>query len=178
MRTKSILISAALLLSVTAFAQVDNFHISEVGKVYWQRVYETELTHDELLDIIINAGTFTDILDGESVTFRVVRGKIDFKSLGFSRGSLPMYASVNDVSCFVTLQIKDGKYRVTVDDIILTENVSGGLFKEGTENTLETYAVKRGEFTNNFMKAPSKLYNGFFSNLFLFQRKEYIDDDW
>ncbi|MBR5175411.1 MAG: hypothetical protein IKW89_05720 [Bacteroidales bacterium] len=174
---KKILVSIALLLSVTAFAQVDNFSVSD-GKVYWQRVYPTDLSHEELLDVIVKAGTFMDILDGDVITFRIVRGKIDFKELGFSRGSLPMYVSGNDVSCFVTVQIKDGKYRVTVDNIILTENVTAGVFKEGTENQLETYALKQGELTSGFQKKPSKVYNGFFSNLFLFQNKSYIDDEW
>ena len=177
MRAKSILVTTALLLSVTAFAQVDNFSVSE-GKVYWQRVYPTDMTHEELLDVIINAGTFTDILDGDVITFRVIRGKIDLKNLGFSRGTVPMYVSGNDVSCFVTIQIKDGKYRVTVDNIILTENITAGVFKEGTENQIETYAVRQGELTSGFQKKPSKVYNGYFSNLFLFQKKSYIDDEW
>lgn len=177
MKAKGLLTIVALMLSATAFAQVENFSVAD-GKVYWQRVYETDMTHEEIMDVIVNSGTFSDILDGDVITFRVVRGKIDFKALGFSRGSVPMYAAANDVSCFVTLQIKDGKYRVTADNIILTENVSGGLFKEGTENPLEVYAVKRGELSNNFIKAPSKLFNGFFSTLFLFQKKSYIDDEW
>lgn len=174
---KKILVSIALLLSVTAFAQVENFSVSD-GKVYWQRVYPTDLSHEELLDVIVNAGTFVDIQDGDVITFRVIRGIIDFNNLGFSRGTIPMYVSGNDVSCFVTIQIKDGKYRVTVDNIILTENITAGVFKEGTENQLETYAVRQGELTSGFQKKPSKVYNGYFSGLFLFQKKSYIDDEW
>lgn len=179
MKTKGFLFFVALLFCASIYAQNNNnFSLTPEGKVYWQRVYNIDLTHDDLLDIIINDGNFVDITDGEVITFRVVRGKIDFGKYGFSRGRVPIYVAASDVSCFVTLQMKDGKYRVTADNIVLTENVSGGLLKEGTENTLETYAVRRGDLSNGFLKAPSELYNAYFSTIFFFQKKSYLDDEW
>ncbi len=169
---------ASIMLSATLYGQVNNFSVTSEGKVYWQRVYPTDLSHEELLDIIVNDGNFVDVNDGEVITFRLIRGKVDFKQLGFSRGSLPLYATASDITCFVTIQIKDGRYRITADNILTVENRTDGMFKEGDENPIETWAVKKGEISNAFSKIPSQLYNGYFSNLFLFQKKSYIDDEW
>lgn len=176
---QAFVVAASLIISATTFAQVNNFSVTEDGKVYWQRIYPTDLTHEELLDVIVNDGNFVDVNDGEVITFRLIRGKVDYKKLGFSRGSLPLYASASDVSCFVTIQIKDDRYRVTADNILTVENRTDGMFKEGDEHPIETWALnKKGEISSGFSKVPSLLYNGFFSTLFLFQKKSYIDDEW
>ena len=179
MRTNGIIaVAAALLLSATLNAQVNNFSVSQEGKAYWQKVYDTSLEHNGLFNVIVNNGQFVDVMDGDVITFRVARAKLDFKSLGFSRGAIPLYASGSDVSCFVTIQIKDGRYRVTADNIVLTENTTGGLMEEGTENPIETWAVRNGEITKAFSKIPSQLYDKFFSSLFLLEGKSYINDEW
>ena len=179
MRTKGVIaIIASLLLSATLSAQVNNFSVSSDGMAYWQKVYDTSLDHDGLFDVIVNNGQFVDVVDGDVITFRVVRAKLDFKKYGFTRGNIPLYAAGSDVSCFVTIQIKDGRYRVTADNIVLVENTTGGLMEEGTENPIETWAVKNGAITNAFSKNPSQLYDRFFSALFLLEGKSYIDDEW
>ena len=53
-----------------------------------------------------------------------------------------------------------------------------GLFKEGTEDPIETWAVKRGAITQAFSKVPSESYDKYFSGLFLLQEKSYINDEW
>lgn len=179
MKTKSIFTAiASLLFSVTLNAQIDNFSVTQDGKVYWQKVFDTTLDHDGLFNTIVNNGQFVDVIDGEVITFRVVRAKVDYKQLGFTAGNIPLYASACDVTSFVTIQIKDGRYRVTADNIILTENRTGGLFTEGTEHQIETWAVKNGEIAKNFAKASSQLYDKFFTSLFLVGEKSYIDDEW
>ncbi len=168
----------SLFLSATLNAQVNNFSVSEDGIAYWQKVYDTTLERDSIFNTIVNNGQFVDVVDGDVITFRVIRAKVDYKQLGFSSSSIPLYAPASDVTCFATIQFKDGRYRVTVDNIILTENRTGGLFKEGTEHRIETWAVKNNEISKSFSKSPSQLYDKFFSNLFLFEGKNYLDDEW
>lgn len=179
MKTMRLIVTVmAFLFSVALSAQVNNFSISQDGKVFWQKVYDTNLGHDGILNVIVNDGQFVDVVDGDAITFRVVRGKVDFKQLGYSRNNLPIYALASDVSCFVTIQIKDGRYRVTADSIVLVENTTNGLLVEGTENPVEIYAVKNGAFTKGFSKTPSEFYDKFFSGLFLLEGKSYINDEW
>ena len=51
------LICMQLFLSITMYAQANNFH-SEDGKIYWQKIYEKEL---DVVSALTNAGIFTDI---------------------------------------------------------------------------------------------------------------------
>ena len=169
---------ASILFSQALFAQVNNFSVSEDGRAYWQKVYSGDLSHDELLSIIVNDGNFVDINDGDVITFRVVRGKLDVEDYGYKRGAVPMYVVNYDVSGFVTVQLKESKYRVTVDNIILVRNLTTRLGKEGEEEPIETWAVKSGELTSGFKKTPSLIYDMYFSNLFQFQKKSYINDEW
>ena len=89
-----------------------------------------------------------------------------------------MYVVNYDVSCFVTIQLKEGRYRTTADNIVLVRNLTTRMGKEGEEEPIETWAVKSGKISSGFAKAPSEIYDAFFSNLFLFQKKAYLDDEW
>ena len=160
------------------YSQVNNFGVTNNGKAYWQKVYNTDIPREDMLNNIINNGNFVDINDGDVITFRIYRGKLDVTDYGYTRGSVPIYVTTYDVSCFVTVQIKDGKYRVTADNIILVRNVTNGLGKEGEEEPIETWAVKRGQISNGFSKSPSEVYDAYFTNLFQFHKKTYLDDEW
>lgn len=174
------LISATItsFLAVTSlYAQSNNFDVSD-GNLYWQKVYNVELSHDDLLNIIVNNGNFVDINDGDVITFRLVRGNLNVEDYGYKRMSVPMYVVNYDVSCFVTIQQKDDRYRVTVDNITLVRSITTRMGKEGEEEPIETWAIKRGRLSDGFSKEPSIIYNGYFSNLFLFQKKTYLGDEW
>lgn len=166
-------------MGVTASsAQVNNFGVSEDGKVFWQKVYDIAISHDDLMNIIINDGNFVYINDGDVITFRMIRGKLDVRDYGFSRGAVPMYVVNYDVTCFVTIQLKEDRYRATVDNIKLVRNLTTSLGEEGEEESVETWAVKNGQITGGFAKLPSAIYNAYFTNLFQFQTKSYINDEW
>ncbi len=177
---KRLILSILALLYVVASmnAQVNNFGVSEDGMTYWQRVYDIPISHDEMLNIIINDGNFVDINDGNVITFRLIRGKLDVTDYGYSRGAVPMYVVNYDVSCFVTIQLKEDRYRVTVDNIALIRNLTTRMGKEGEEEALETWSVKNGQLSSGFQKKPSEIYDKYFTNLFQFHNKTYIGEDW
>lgn len=172
------ILSLTLFFTFSTSAQTHGFSVSDTGTIYWQRVYPIELTHDELMEIITNDGRFVDINDGDVITFYLKRTPVDFKDLGYSRMDIPLYAAACDASCFVTIQQKEDKYRVTADNIILIENQTTRMFKEGEENHIEKWAVKAGKIANGFSESASSLYNAFFTKMFFFQKKSYIDNEW
>ena len=171
-------VAASLIISATTFAQVNNFSVSEDGKAYWQKIYDVALAHDDLMNILVNDGNFADINDGDVITFRLNRAEVDVTKYGYTRMSVPMYVVNYDVSCFVTIQLKEDRYRVTVDNITLIRNLTTRMGKEGEEEALETWAVKKGQLSSGFTKMPSAIYDQYFSDRFLFQTKSYIDDEW
>lgn len=172
------LLVLSLIASVTIFAQSNNFGVSESGKAYWQKVYDVPISHDDLLNIIVEDGGFVDIHDGDVITFRMNPAKIDVTDYGYDRMSVPMFVVNYGVSCFVTIQIKENRYRVTVDSIILVRNLTTRIGIKGEEEAIETWAVKKGQLTSGFMKTPSAIYDQYFSKRFRFQNKSYIDSEW
>ena len=149
------ILSLTLLFTVSLSAQTNGFSVSDEGMLYWQRVYPIMLTHEELVEIITNDGKFVDIKDGDVITFYMKRTPVDFKELGYSRMDISLYAAACDASCFVTIQHKEDKYRVTVDNIILIENQTTRMFTEGEENHIEKWAIKRGKITDSFIDGVS-----------------------
>lgn len=112
-----------------ASAQVNNFFLSDDDKVVWQKVFETECSFDELYDRVNTSGAFDNIAtDGSIITCRIVRGKVDYRKYGYEWGDLPLLVTATDISCFATIQVKEGRYRITVENFILTENTTRGLF--------------------------------------------------
>ena len=173
------LVFATLLLcSQSIWGQTNNFNVSEDGKVYWQKVYDTFLDRETLLDVIINDGNFLDINDSDVITFRFFRKRINVEEFGYDRGAVPMYVVLYDVSGFVTIQYKEGRYRTTIDNIVMVKNITTSLGKEGEEQPLEAAAVSDGKLKKSFSKTPAKIYDAYFSKLFQFQKKSYIDDEW
>ena len=173
-----IVLVASLTIAATTFAQVNNFSVAEDGKAYWQKVYDVAISHEDLLNIIVNDGNFVDINDGNVITFRMNPVEIDVTEYGYTRMSVPMYVVNYNVSGLVTVQLKDDRYRVTVDNITLVRNLTTRMGKEGEEEAIETWAVKKGQLTSGFSKIPSAVYDQYFSNRFRFQNKSYIDDEW
>lgn len=168
-----------LLLLMTLRASAGDFIIND-GKLVWQGIFETDLGIDSLTKILSDSGQFEDVVNSEDrITFRCSRAHLDPRDYGYSIGSTPIYVSANDVSFFCTIQVKDGKYRATAEQFILTNNVSGGLLQEGDTERIETYAVDKGErLKAAFLKRPAELYDKLLTKLLTIQDKSYLNDEW
>lgn len=174
---KAFLICSLVLLS----ARIDagEFLVND-GKLVWQGIFETNLEIGDLEKILVNTGMFTDIINtGDRITFWCKRAHLDPRDFGYSTGATPIYVSGNDISFFCTIQVKDGRYRATVDQFILTNNVTGGLLREGNTERIETYAVNGGDrLKSSFMKRPAELYDKFLTKLLTIKEAAYLSNEW
>ena len=178
MKTKLLLTILLASLCYSLGAQVNNFSVSDSNQLFWQKVYESEMTYDDIHNELLNGGYFTDILNNDGIiTCRMPRTTVDVKALGYDRGSIPIYVSITDISGFVTIQVKDGRYRVTVDNIILTYNDSA-VSDIGESNPIETWATNKNALRKGFAGKPSVIYNTIFTDLFSFRPKAYLNDEW
>lgn len=143
---KILLIALFALLGLAAKAQTPedfHFYVEDQG-ICWRQVYESPADSTAVLDFIFGSGNFADIVEISSgISFIVTPRKIDTRAGGFKAGSVAVYVSNYTMTAHGLLEMKEGRYRVTVDRIV---------FQTGPDTTLETYALnKRMEFKPVFV---------------------------
>lgn len=105
----------------------------------------------------------------------------DYKGAGFSGMSTTIDVQNSTISGKVKMDFKEGRYRVTVSNLILTElyNIGSG---SGNNKKLpfEYYVLKnnKSDFTSTYLKRDSKIYDYTFSNLFDFSKLKKTSDNW
>lgn len=145
--------------------ETENFLI-ENNQVIWQKIYETELTKESLINKIRTNGNFENInITDNELTAEIKDLSIDYKGYGESEMSTPMYLSRSAVKAFCIIEFKDQKYRVTFKNIKFIQKYDDALSKMGEVNEIETFALakKNTEFKSGFLKKPSKILNYTFS---------------
>lgn len=176
-----------ILLSILSFAMlnliaqenVNNF-IPDNNKIIWQKVFETNLDKTELVNLIKESGLFENYeIEDDKILGQMIPVDADFKGAGYGEMSTPMYIARSFFDGYVIIEFKEARYRVTVKNIMLTQQYDDGLSKEGEKTTIETYAIKSGknEIKNAFSKSPSIILDYTFTNIFNFKRSE-TNDQW
>ena len=178
---RSFLFICCNLVCLLSIAQQDTFKFSCINnQLEWQKVYDKELTFEELTLFVKTNGHFENIevLD-ECIIATIKNIEAEYKTLGYSELSVPMYVSRSFYSGKVVINWKPEKYRVTVKNIMLTQKYDDGLSKEGEMSSLDSFAVKKGKnlIKNSFLKKPGEIINHTFSALFLISDNE-NNDNW
>ena len=177
---KLILLLIYLPVVAIGFNQSDtgNFAI-ENGKLVWQKVYETELTKEQLTQKIKSSGDFKNLeINKSGIIGEIVNLTLDFKVFGSSEMSTPIYIARNSANSFVQFEFKENSYRVSIKNIKLTQNYDDAISRQGEMTDLEVYALKKRntEYKSSFLKKPSKIINFTFENITEF--KVNIKDKW
>lgn len=143
---KILCITLFALLGIAAKAQTpEDYHFFVEGQgIYWRQVFESPADSTAVLDYLHGSGNFADIAEISSgFSFTVTPRRIDTKAGGFKAGSVAMYVSNYMITAHGLLEMKEGRYRVTVDRIV---------FQGRPETSLETYALnKQMEFKPVFV---------------------------
>ncbi|MBQ4913841.1 hypothetical protein J8L85_05290 [Maribacter sp. MMG018] len=178
MKTIIVLLSSTLLINFT-LSETDNFQI-ENGQVLWQKVFETNMTKEQLIEQIKSSGQFENISENEkSLTAQINQLSMDFKGYGISEMSTPMYVSRSYVEAFSLIEFKEKRYRVTLKNIKFVQKYEDALSKEGETTDIEFYALKKRntEFKSNFLNKPSKIMDFTFQKITNFKDVE-KEDKW
>ena len=150
----------------------------ENESLLWQKVYNGDYTFDEMLSNLQNCGKFSDIAAANGViSCYMPATAFDIQGAGFKRGGVPMYLALNDFTAFIRIQIKDGRYRVTVSDIVLIANQDTSLGKMGEKISIETYAIKRGELSQQAYKYIEPILTNQLDKIFNFSTSV-LSDNW
>lgn len=102
--------------------------------------------------------------------------------MGYSPGSMSMYIGNGVFTGGVSIDLKDGKYRVTANNIMydFTYLSIATMSDVQTRNNLEEVALRRGsnEFKNGFLKRDSEVLNYTFNDIFDVSKYTKTDDNW
>lgn len=173
---KALLTLFCILTATIVYSQ--DFAAAE-GKLIWQKVYECNMSYDEIYEALFNSGAVSDIgMANGVITCRIPNTSIDIKGAGYSRGNVPMYMVLNDITAFVTVQCKEDRYRVTIERMELISNTDTSLGKAGERIGIETYAIKRGELSKQLHNVIAPILGRQFNNIFSLKVKSYLDDNW
>ena len=145
----------SVLVFTTSFGQeIINIFQVENSEIIWQKEFVTELTFEALTEKEKDSGILDKIEIGENkISGELKAIDVDFKGAGFTEMGTPMYLSRSYFTGFTILEFKDGKYRLKLKKIILTQKYSAPLSKQG-------------EMTNASKKSPSLIMNHTFLKKF------------
>lgn len=169
----------AFIFTLKAQETINNFS-PENNKIIWEKVFETEMDFNQLTDKIKESGTLEKIEIGENRVLGQTKPiDADFKGAGYGEMSTPIYVARNFFDGFAVIEFKDGKYRVTLKKIMLTQQYEDALSTKGEKSTIESFGIKKGknEMKGAFMKSPSIILDYTFTNTFNFKSVD-KNDNW
>ena len=173
----------AILLAIPAIllAQDESRFSTDGASVIWQNVYQTQLDSASVVDGLIASGHFDGIiLTRDGFTCRIIPHEVDYRGAGMKRGLTSMYLLDGELEGRAVVQIREGRYRVTVDEMVFTGKISSPLSKPGERTKLELYALNgSGRFRSNFWnKGSSPVLDYDLFSMFDVKEKEAQDEDW
>ena len=174
-------IAILLAFSANSWAQDGSRFSTDGAAVTWQHVYQTPLDSAAVVDGLLGSGLFDNvIITKDGFTCRIIPHEVDYRGAGMKRGLVSMYLLGGEMEGRAVVQVREGRYRVTVDGIVFTTTLETALSKTGERTKLEIYALNgRGEFRSNFWgKGASPVLD--YDLLTTFEIKDGVaqEDDW
>ena len=156
-----------------------NFVVIGDREVIWQKVYDSDVQTIHDLEGLFFGHGFTDCqtLNDSTLACRYVcHGGIPYKRYGYSRMKLPLSVlSVRDLEARVVVQMKDGKYRITFDNIF-TCNGSAGIKNGYTDFFIENIT---GElYDKRQLSIAMEVLDKLFTEAVDFRRQGYLSTDF
>lgn len=157
-----------------------NHFIVERNNVVWRKTFQTPMNQDQLFYKIKESGVFTIIERQENNNLiGELRGvKPDCVGAGYTFISSRTYLDDRFLNGFVVVEIKEGRYRVTLKKITLSKKSVDSLHMVPAKEFIEDEAFKfeKKEFSQSFIKSGSKILDHTFTQLFDFN--DMVSDEW
>lgn len=171
---KRIIILLLALMPIVASAQ--GFQI-ENNTITWQKVYQSNMTIDDIYKTIITSNNFYDVERLDGCIFAKTK-PIDYKpeDYGFKWGNsntLLLNGAVGPVA--LRIDVKEGRYRVTASDMMVTDITPGGFTPMGSVTRLEDVGLKRGAPNNMMTDQFAPVFSQYIERLVSFTK---VEDDW
>ncbi|MFB6456039.1 hypothetical protein ACE38W_12275 [Chitinophaga sp. Hz27] len=172
MKTLALLISLSLFGAQATLAQESPSRYYKLYNqaVIFERIYAADsINKTELLNLLQVAipkipGFINYRVNGDIITGRIINGLVDYKRFGHSLVGTPLLI-MDPYNAAVTIEVKDGKYRVTLSSIVFNSQV--GTVKE--MNRMDDYVANKDKTlwkTGNSAQKILKYTDEYFSAIF------------
>ena len=151
----------------------ESFHFSvKDGYVTWRLVYDVAIDADTALNYLRGSANFADVSTVPGgFSFTITPQTVDWRSSEIPRAHVPIYILNSLMTGHGLMEIRDGRYRVTVDHVV---------FQDNPVVPLETYALnRRSEFRAVFsadISNAAAVLDHSFTKMFTIQ--ETPEEDW
>jgi hypothetical protein len=162
----ALLISSFTTISAQTKQNINNFHF-EQSEICWRKVMNTTLSCDEIFTKAKESGLFDRIeKDGNKLMGELKPLNADWIGAGYTFMSAPSSVQSNFISGFVLIEVKDGRYRVTIKKMMVMQKSIDSLNISGSKKYLEEEAMKRGkyEYSLEFTQKSSAIWDHTFSH--------------
>ena len=180
-RKKIALVSICILFCTSLFSQMllNNFELDNNQYINWRTIANTELGFKSLVEAIETSGYYQKINVGDDyVNCEFKPYQLDFEKYGHKYMSTPFYISRNLVSATIKFEFKDARYRVTIRNILFTQNADDKFHQQGEQHSFESWVLNnKGEIKNNFFEPGSDIMNKDFLLKTSFITKK-VNDNW
>lgn len=142
---KRILILLLALIPIITSAQ--GLEIDHESKsVRWAKIYETDMTQEEIFDQILASGILDNVVTyGNMIAGDLPPVKLDYESLGYKRMNLPLYISNDRFGCRIIFRFKEGRYKAEAI----------GMFFQGDAGSISAGRTSLYEYKDtNFKDVP------------------------
>lgn len=156
--------------------EIFSFSVQD-GNLIWQKIYETELSFDDVVSNIRQSGAIpnAEVTDDKIIgQTRLIDA--DIKGAGYKPFSVAIYINRNFYECFATIEYKEGRYRVTLKNITMIQKYDDPMGVEGQRERIELYTIGGDGMKRSFVKKPAEILDYTFTKLFTI--KEQPNDDW
>lgn len=188
------------LLFHSAFSQEknmgsNNFSFDKVErKVSWIKVFEPNLSFNiETLKRHFTENNILEIIEGDSSILRgrLIPTPIDIQKYGYKRMNTPMFLLDVDQKFNLMVEVKDGKYRVTlsemgyIDNGVISDLVQQSLVGNTSTTAKGNFVSYDGEFSftnKNEIRTRNELgfeiLDKFYTDIFLIKETKKPDANW
>lgn len=179
---KVVLFILICLKSYNIYSQ-DTYGKIESNKYVWQKVFDSKFDTSETKKLLLLNIKALDVKDfGDRISFGQEGIPYDYKGAGFTTSMCPIFIQTYTMSYNVRIDFKKNRYRVTVTNILLKNQLDLNLDNTILSGEVEVYPVetfylkKRNTmFRKTYINTTGRITDYTFSSIFELKK---IDDNW
>lgn len=172
-----------LFCATTSIYGQDHLVLQTNGLFQWQMVYNTDKTENLKSDLLTSVVLNNIVVIDENSFKGELLASPNWRQAMIDAGKKPMNTPIAirsyDLKGTALVEIKDGRYRVTVQDLKFVYKEVGNRYeKKGTETPFEDFVLKaNGTIRPWYTKEPNwlEVYDETLSNLFILKEST---DEW